>query len=82
MSSELDKSARATHERYKSAYAKRREVRKRVNKASVDSEHREILLSAYRGQIEDLDYGSLDPDLVDESEPFLGFDPDVETLSE
>ena len=53
-----------------------------MNKANVDPESREILLSAYRGQIDDLDYGSLDPDLVDDDEPFLGFDPDTETLSE
>ena len=60
----------------------RREVRNRVNKADVDPESREILLSAYRGQIEGLDYGSLDPDLVDDDEPFLSFDPDTDRLSE
>ena len=82
MSNELDKSARATHERYKKAYKNRREVRNRVNKADVDPESREILLSAYRGQIDGLDYGSLDPDLVDDDEPFLSFDPETDRLTE
>ena len=82
MSVQLDKNARATHERYKQAYAKRREVRKRINKASVESNQREVLLSAYRSQIDDLDYGTLDPDLVDEDEPFLSFDPEVEKLDQ
>jgi hypothetical protein len=48
----------------------------------MDTESRELLLSAYRGQINDLDYGTLDPDLVDDDEPFLNFDPDIETLTE
>ena len=82
MSGELDKSARATHERYKKAYRSRLEVRKRVNTATMDTESRELLLCAYRGQINDLDYGTLDPDLVDDDEPFLYFDPDIETLTE
>ena len=82
MSTELDKNARATHERYKKAYRSRGEVRKRVNTANIDEVSRDLLLCAYRGQISDLDYGTLDPDLVDDDEPFLNFDPDVEVLTE
>ena len=81
-SSELDRNARATHERYKAAYKNRKDIRKRVNKIDIDDESRVMLLSAYRTQLPDMDFGSLDIDLVDDLEPCLDFNPDTDNLSE
>ena len=82
ISAELNRNARATHDRYKKAYAMRKDVRKRINKADIDNEMRNMLISAYRTQLPDMDFGSLDLDLVDTLEPILDFDPERDELSE
>ena len=80
--SELDRNARATHEKYKKAYKNRQEIRTKINRLNVDGEARVALLSVFRAQLPDLDFGSLDPDFVDELEPCLDFDPDNDELTE
>ena len=85
---EMNKNARATHERYKEAYGKRNAVRKRLNRVDADAEiydgidiaiEKDIVLQACRAHMPDLDFGSLDPDLVDDIEPYLEFDPDTDS---
>ena len=85
---EMNKNSRATHERYKAAYGKRNAVRKRLNRVHTDfADHdnleinieKEIVLQACRAQIPDLDFGSLDQEFIDDVEPYLEFDPDVDS---
>jgi hypothetical protein len=80
ISRELDRNAQETHERYKKAYKNRKDVRKRVNKAELASEDRLLLLRACTAQIPDLDFGTLDPNMIDDNEPELEFNPDTDRL--
>ena len=85
---EMNKNARATHERYKAAYGKRRAVRKRINRVADDSREdgdldiaveKNIILQACRAQMPDLDFGSLDYEFDDDIEPYLEFDPAIDS---
>ena len=85
---DMTKNARATHERYKEAYGKRNAVRKRLNRVETDAEmyddinidvEKDIVLKACRAHMPDLDFGSLDPNLDDDTEPYLDFDPDTDS---
>ena len=40
---------------------------------------KEFFLQAWRTQMADLDFGTLDPEFVDGIEPYLELDPDVES---
>ena len=84
----MNKNARATHERYKEAYGKRNTVRKRLNRVEANAMtyddiditvEKDIILQACRAHMSDLDFGSLDPDCVDDLEPYLDFDPDQDS---
>ena len=88
ISAQMDKDARATHERYKRAYANRRQVRSRLNRIEIDSQHgatfdlndeRNWTITACRANMADMDFGSLDPMLVDDDEPCLDFNPDTDS---
>ena len=85
---DMTKNARATHERYKEAYGKRNAVRKRLNRVETDAGvyddididvEKDIVLKACRAHMPDLDFGSLDPNLDDDTEPYLDFDPDTDS---
>ena len=81
-SRELDRNARDTHEKYKKAYGNRREIRKKINVLNVNDEARIAMISVFRAQLPDIDFGSLDLDFIDDSEPILEYDPETDELSE
>ena len=87
ISAEMDRDARATHEKYKTNYKNRNTVRKRLNRVDVDAnvysdididEEKAFVLTACRAQMPDLDFGTLDPNFIDDIEPYLEFDPEIE----
>ena len=78
----MDRNARDTHEKYKKAYGNRREIRKKINVLNVNDEARVAMISVFRAQLPDIDFGSLDLDFIDDSEPCLEYDPENDELSE
>ena len=88
------------HERYKAAYQRRRDLRKRIRRiehqhhydldgtykdlepataASLDRQRISCIRIAHE-QHPDLDFGTLDEDYVDMTEPILNFDPAVDNV--
>jgi hypothetical protein len=87
ISAEMDRDARATHEKYKTNYKNRNTVRKRLTRIDVDAtvysdidieEEKAFVITACRTQMPDLDFGTLDPNFIDDIEPYLEFDPENE----
>lgn len=87
ISSEMDKDVRATHEKYKKNYQNRKTVRKRLHRIDVDTNaftnidadsEKAFVIQACRAQMPDLEFGSLDPNFIDDIEPYLEFDPSTD----